>query len=195
MCIKKAYKKHGYKQPVLIILLTLLISACSTVQEAEIQSGREQRDTMADQALAAMIKQNPALKESVDAAPAYMIVDMKLTKVPIVGAGAGQGVFINKQSGKRTYVDVKRLDLGGGVGARVFKIMLVFEDEAIVPKWENGTWEFQAGVEASAGDMAAEGASGDDTGFSMHTLAEAGASATATARAIRIKVNRELTNY
>jgi len=44
----------------------------------------------------------------------------------------------------------------------------------------NGTWEFQAGVEASAGTAAAEGASGAlIEGYTVHVLADGGASATA----------------
>ena len=71
---------------------------------------------------------------------------------------------------------------------------MVIETQEILDRFENGTWEFQAGVEASAGTAAAEGSSGSlNEGFQLHVLSDGGASATATARVIRIKVNSELT--
>ena len=58
----------------------------------------------------------------------------------------------------------------------------------------DGIWEFQAGAEASAGTASAEGSSSNlNPGFTMHVLSDGGASATVTARVIRIKVNKELT--
>ena len=59
---------------------------------------------------------------------------------------------------------------------------------------QNSMLRLQAGDEASAGSSAAQGSSaGEDKGFTMHILAEGGASATATARVIRVKVNKDLT--
>ena len=53
-----------------------------------------------------------------------------------------------------------------------------------------GTCEFQAGVDASAG-TAAEGSSGGSSeGFTVHVLSDDGA--TATARVVCIKVNKNL---
>ncbi|MFV2005318.1 MAG: hypothetical protein ACC650_08915, partial [Gammaproteobacteria bacterium] len=72
--------------------------------------------------------------------------------------------------------------------------MLVNTPDAL-ERLEGGVWEFQAGVEASAGTAAAEGSSGAlNQGYTVHVLSDGGASATATARVIRIKVNSELTD-
>ena len=60
-------------------------------------------------------------------------------------------------------------------------------------RMEGNIWEFQAGAEASAGTVSAEGSSGDmNAGFTMHVLSDGGASATVTARVIRIKGNIKL---
>ena len=72
--------------------------------------------------------------------------------------------------------------------------MLIVESQDLFDRLKDGTWEFQAGAEASAGSVSAEGSSSDlNSGFSMYVLSEGGASVTVTARAIRTKVNRELT--
>jgi lipid-binding SYLF domain-containing protein len=101
--------------------------------------------------------------------------------------------MIEKNTQNRYYFNITRADLGGGVGARGFKILFIFKTQEIVDAWKTGTWKSMAGAEASAGTASAEGAAGGD-GFSMHILSEAGASATATARVMRVKLNKELTN-
>ena len=60
---------------------------------------------------------------------------------------------------------------------------------------KDGTWEFQAGAEASAGTVSAEGSSSNlaNKGFTTYVLSDGGASATVTARVIKISVNHELT--
>jgi hypothetical protein len=62
-------------------------------------------------------------------------------------------------------------------------------------RFDGGTWEFQTGVEASVGSASAEGSSGArNESYTVHVLSDGGASVTATARIIRIKINEELTN-
>jgi len=90
---------------------------------------------------------------------------------------------------------VTRFDLGGGWGARSFKALLLFNTEEMVARMESkNIWEFQAGAEASAGTASAEGSSSDlNAGFTMHVLSDGGASATVTARVIRVQVDSALT--
>ena len=149
---------------------------------------------MAATAIAGLIEQDPALQQKLDASLGYAVTNMKVTKVPIVGAGGGEGVYLNKKTGKRTYFTVSRFDIGGGWGARSYKGLLVMTSQEVLDRFDGGTWEFKAGVEAYAGTAAAEGSSGAlNEGYTVHVLSDGGASATATARVIRIKVNSELT--
>lgn len=65
----------------------------------------------------------------------------------------------------------------------------------MLDKLHNDTREFQPDVEASAGTAAAAGSTGTLAEvYTVHILADGSASATATARVIRIKVNSELMN-
>lgn len=124
---------------------------------------------MAVTAIAGLVEKEPALQQQIDDSQGYAVANMKVTKVPVVGAGGGEGVFVNNKTKKRTYFTVSRFDIGGGWGVRSYKVLMVIETPEILDRLERGTWEFQASVEASAG------------------------TATATARVIRIKVNRALT--
>ena len=163
-----------------------------TVKEKD--DKRAALNLMAETAIEGLLATDAGLQDKIDSSLAYAVANMKVTKVPIVGAGGGEGVYINKQTNKRAYFTVSRFDIGGGWGARSYKVLMLINNEEMIERMAGGTWEFQSGVEASVGTAAAEGSvRASDAGFTLHLLSDGGASATATARVIRIKVNSELT--
>ena len=179
----------------LFICMLFAFTGCSTMTVAEKNEKRSALDAMADTAIAGLIEQDANIKTEMDQSIGYSVANMKVTKIPLVGAGGGEGVLVNKKTNKRSYFTVKRFDIGGGWGARSYKLLIVINSQEILDKLENGTWEFQAGAEASVGTAAAEGSSSDlNEDFSSYVLSDGGASATVTARFIRIKINNELTN-
>jgi vacuolar-type H+-ATPase subunit F/Vma7 len=182
------------KTRVFFLVMLFSLAGCSTMTTTEKQQKRIALDEMANETVVALVAQDADIQKKLDESLAYAVADMKLTKVPIVGAGGGEGVFIDNSTQKRIYFTVNRFDIGGGWGARAYKVLLLVESQEILDRVIDGTWEFQAGAEASAGSVSAEGSSSDlNEGFSMYVLSEGGASATVTARVIRTKVNRELT--
>jgi hypothetical protein len=179
----------------IILLSVLAVVGCTSMSVSEKEAKRNELDAMATKAIAGLVEQDEALQQKIDDALGYAVANMKVTKVPIVGAGGGEGVFVDKKTKKRIYFTVSRFDIGGGWGARSYKILMLVNTPGAIEKLQGGTWEFQAGVEASAGTAAAEGSSGAlNEGYSVHVLSDGGASATATARVIRIKINSELTD-
>ena len=182
------------KESLALLMIMLLVTAgCSTMTAAEKMQKRGELDAMAEAAIAGLIEQDLEIKTEIEQSLGYAVANMKLTKVPVVGAGGGEGVFVNKQTGQRTYFTVSRFDIGGGWGVRSYKALIVFESQKVMERAKDGVWEFQAGAEVSAGAAGAEGSSSDlNKGFSMHVLSDGGASATVTARVIRTKVNKKL---
>jgi len=181
------------KNIILLLAVLFIITSCSSLTVDEKKTKIAELNKMEKQAVAVLIKKNPSIKQELKKSVGYALANMKVTKVPIVGVGGGEGVFVNLKTGKRAYFTVSRFDIGGGWGARAFKVLIVIETQKILDSVRNGVWEFQAGAEASAGTASAEGSSGTlNTGYKVHILSQGGASATATARVIRIKVNKEL---
>lgn len=181
----------------LFILLCMLfvITACSSMSISEKETKRAELDEMAAKAIAGLVDEDITLQKQIDDSLGYAVANMKVTKVPIVGAGGGEGVYFDKEIDKRTYFTVSRFDIGGGWGARSYKILMIINSPDAAERLQDETWEFQAGVEASAGTAATEGSSGAlNTGYTVHVLSDGGASATATARVIKIRVNAELMN-
>jgi len=182
------------KKILILIALLFLLVACSSMSVSEKESKRAELDEMAATTIAGLVEKDATLQQKINDSLGYAVANMKVTKIPIVGAGGGEGVFVDKETKHRSYFTVSRFDIGGGWGARSYKILMLVNTPGAAERLKSGTWEFQAGVEASAGTAAAEGSSGAlNEGYTVHVLSDGGASATATARVIRIKVNSELT--
>ncbi len=195
MMIIKRIKRNEKIQALLICML-FVIAGCSTMTVTEKDQKRSELDAMAETAIAGLIEQDANVKTEMDKSIGYAVANMKLVKVPLIGAGGGEGFFVDKKTNKRTYFTVKRLDIGGGWGGRSFKLLIVVYSQEILDRLGSGTWVFQAGAEASVGKAAAEGStSALKKDFNVYVLSDGGASATVTARVIRIKVNSELANH
>lgn len=133
-----------------LLLLFAGATACSTMTATEKEQKRNALDQMANTTAAALNENNPEIQTKIKNAFAYSVANMKQTKAPIVGAGGGEGVFIDKKTQQHTYFTVSRFDVGGGWGARSYKILLIVESEEVFDRLKDGSWEFQAGAETSA---------------------------------------------
>jgi len=176
-----------------ILLLIFMLGACASMSSSEKAARRQQLNRMAEETITALVAKDPELQQEIERSLAWAVADIKLTKIPIVGAGGGEGVFFNKDKHRRVYFTVSRFDIGGGWGVRVYKALILINSPEVLKRIKGGVWEFQAGAEASAGTATMEGAAGaNNTGYSIHILSKGGASATVTARVIRLKPNSKL---
>ncbi len=174
----------------LCLLALLLLTGCATLPDDE----RAELDRMAEKTINRLTEKNPQLEGKLDACLGYLVADKKVVKIPMIGTGGGQGVVVDKTTGQRTYVKLSRIEVGGGWGARNYKVLLLLNDEKRLKKALTGTVVYEFGAEASAGKAALEGSSGqlqDEKGYEVYTLSEGGASATFTLRAIRLKPYRD----
>lgn len=176
-----------------IIFLQLGVSGCTSVPGETEDEQVETIDALIERTLSDLYKQSPETKKEIAQSVGYIVMNNKVTKVPMVGAGAGYGVAINTKTDERTYLRMARFDVGGGWGARSVRPVLIFQDEAIFKDFIDGKWEAQAGAEAAAkaGDAGVAGGAGSgnliNKGYSIYMITDAGVSATATAGIIRVK--------
>ena len=141
--------------------------------------------------LARLVKEHPQTKQELADSAGYFVAEQKIVKVPMIGAGGGAGVVVEKATGKRSYLRIPEVQFGAGWGGRAEKIVLVFQDKDKLRDLADGKWHagIQAEAAAKAGDVGAAG-SGSTTdlmkkGFSTYVLTDAGVSATATIAVLR----------
>ena len=106
---------------------------------------------MARNTITQLLERDERLTKAFDESLAYMVVDMKVTKIPAVGVGGGEGVLFMKAENKPTFYRVQRFDLGAGWGARSYKALVLVSSQNIMEKLKEGLWVFDIGGEASAG--------------------------------------------
>jgi len=181
------------KTPALLVgLLALAAGGCASIPGKTGEEQAENIDALVERTLADLQKQAPATKEAIAGSVGYVVMSNKITKIPFVGAGAGYGVAIETATGKKTYLEMSRLDVGMGWGARSLRPVAIFTDAKVFKDMTDGEWEAQAGAEAAAkvGEGGAAGGAGGapgTKGYTMYVITDAGVSATATAGVIHLK--------
>lgn len=103
-----------------LLPLIFLIAGCSSMTVSEKEQKRSELDTMAKETIASLVEQNSNIQIQIDDAMAFAVADMKLTKVPVVGGGGGEGVFVDNSTQKHVYFTVTLFDIGGGWGVRAY---------------------------------------------------------------------------
>ena len=138
-----------------VYLLLAITCGCASLSVSD----RAQLDQMAEQTVIQLEKKHPGLQQHLEELPGYLVVDMNVLKVPVIGGGGGRGVVIETASGKHTYVKVMRMEIGGGWGGRAYKVLLAFKDPELLESVRTGKWIYQMGAEASVGKKGVEGSS------------------------------------
>ncbi len=178
----------------ILLFFVFVISGCASIPG---ETGKEQSetiDTLVERTLHDLYEQEPKSKEEIGNSIGYAIMSNKITKIPIFGAGSGYGVAINNKTGEKTYLKMIRFDIGGGLGARRVRPVMIFQSEKKFKDLTDGVWSTNVGAEAAAKvkDGGASGGRGSGSspggkGYSIYFITDSGVSATITVGVIRVK--------
>lgn len=180
--------------PLITVFLAFIVIACAGPGGTKTEK-LDYFATLEKEALAQLSEQSPEVMKELEESVGHAVIEETVLKVPIVGAGVGSGVVVEKATGKRSYLKINRLDLGLGWGAKSFKLIMIFHDLEALRDLADGKFGGGVGAEAAAkaGDVggAAEGSSAQrEEGYSLYALTDSGVSATVT---IRLMVARPYT--
>ena len=177
----------------IVTVLLLGLSGCASVPGDTREEQILTIDELVETTLSDLYKQELATEDDILKSAGYVIMNNKITKIPLVGAGSGYGVGIHSMTKERTYLKMGRFDVGGGWGARSVRPVIIFSDEKVFKEFIDGDWSANAGAEAAAkvGDVGVSGGAGSDSaakdkGYTIHMITDAGVSATVTAGVIRV---------
>jgi lipid-binding SYLF domain-containing protein len=175
----------------LAALLTFTAGTAWAQSDAKAEQRRLEIDTTAQNTLDQLFKEQPSAHELYDRAAGYAV--FTATKAGfIISGGGGNGVVIDKPSGKRTYM---RMGLGGiglGVGAQRYALVILFENAAHLEKFMKGGWDSSATAEAAAGKEGVAARSSFIDGTAFYQLTEKGLMAHADVTGTRFWVNEDL---
>lgn len=175
-----------------LVLLIAGLSGCASIPGKTEAAQVKTIDDLVDRTLPDLYKQDPGTKEEIAHSVGYAIMENDIVKVPVFGEGSGYGVAINNKTGERTYITMKRFDIGGGDGGRIVRPVVIFQSEQKFKDFTEGAWSVGAGAEAAAkvGTTGAAGGAGSgdasDKGYTIHMITDSGVAATATVDIIHV---------
>jgi hypothetical protein len=170
-----------YARFAVVALALAVLAGCASLSPEEREARRAELDQMGDKAVAGLLETKPELRDVFDKSVGYVVIDMKVTKIPVFGVGGGYGVVVDKRTNTRSYINESRFEVGGGLGAQRFKVIVAFDDGKLLDRAASGAWHYQAGAEAGAGASSTEGhVAKSDKGYHAFKIAEGGAVATVT---------------
>ena len=104
----------------------------SSLSPAEVAKERKEILTMRDATLKRLYKVKPAIREEIAKADGYAVFDSNQANIILLVAGSGSGVLVDNATGQNTFMKMKRLGTGPGVGFKKYKQVLVFKSRKLV---------------------------------------------------------------
>jgi lipid-binding SYLF domain-containing protein len=138
---------------------------------------------MRDQALADLYKGRPEAEAKIKKAAGYAVFDSGGIHLLLLATSRGNGVAVDKASGKPVYMKMKQIGAGPGLGVKDYRVIAVFQKAATLKKFMDSGWSFGGEADASAktknegGAASSSGAAGD---LEIYTLTKKGIALQAT---------------
>lgn len=177
----------------LLALFLLALNACTSIPVEQREERRDQIDADAAETIELLRENNPGFQQAYEGSAGYFTARISSATVAVVGGGKGIGVLVDRKSGHRSYMDVKRFDLGAGLGAREYRVLFLAEDEEALENIRSGKYFKGLATEMAAGQSGGTGGYVFGGGRAFY-ISDTGASIAATARVARISVNADLTD-
>ncbi len=172
----------------------IVMSFCA-LGAALAQDGAEQRrqkiDLNATSTLEALFGQRGQSRELYEQAAGYAV--FSATKAGfVVSGGRGTGVVVDKESGARTYMRMITGGVGLGIGAQKYDLILLFQTDARLNDFVNGSWDASTSAQAAAGNDGVGVASTFVDGVAVYQITDTGLMAWADVSGTRFRVLRDL---
>lgn len=179
----------------LVILAAMFaISACATTTPQQQEQTKQALQSQSSNTLNALIHSEPSAQHAYDKSVGYFVGSISGGQFAIIGGGLGSGLLINKADNTHTYMKINRYDLGPGISAGSYKVIVFFYNEQAMREFSLGKRYHTIGAEASVGNMAAMSSTNAIDNADIFFIDGTGGAATVTMRSVKVSVNTELTD-
>lgn len=148
-------------------------AAAKTKEEKQAELRKKAHDT-----LARLYKARPPAQAAIKKAAGYAVFNSAGVKILVAGGGKGQGIAVDNRTQKVTYMKMREVQAGLGMGVKKFSTIFVFETKSALENFINSGWEFggQTTAAAKSGDGGGsyQGAASVSDGVWMYQLTDKG---------------------
>jgi lipid-binding SYLF domain-containing protein len=160
-----------------IAVASIVLCAFTVVAKTKEEKQAEARKK-AEATLQRLYKAKPSAQAAINKAAGYAVFNNGGAKILVAGAGKGSGIAVNKATKKVTYMKMREIQAGFGMGVKKFSTIFVFENAKALENFINSGWEFGGQTTAAAktgdGGGSMQGAVSVSEGVWMYQLTEKG---------------------
>ena len=168
----------------LSLAFSSLLVACASPTGKTKAEKREFVTKMHDSVIRKFDSTLPGIKDDRKKAKGYAVFSNTSVTVLFAGGGGGYGLAVENKGDKRTFMRCSSANLGLGLGAKDYNMLVLFNTETAFQKFLMGTWKFGGSAEASAKDGIKGGSANAGTSFHkdvvVYSMTSKGAIAKAT---------------
>jgi lipid-binding SYLF domain-containing protein len=169
-----------------MLAIATIFLVAPTSHAATKDEQRAEVKKVSNETLQRLYKVQPSAKAAIDKSAGYATFSNFGIKILVAGSGKGQGIAINKKTGKETYMKMLEAQAGLGFGVKKFRLVWVFETPAAFDNFVNSGWEAstQATAAAKKGDQGAwaSGAVSVSPGVWLYQITDEGLALELTAK-------------
>jgi lipid-binding SYLF domain-containing protein len=154
------------------MLLSTLTVLAKTKEEKQAEARKK-----ADATLQRLYKTKPSAQAAIKNAAGYAAFNSGGAKILIAGAGRGSGIAVNNKTKKVTYMKMREIQAGLGMGVKKFSTVFVFETADALQKFINSGWEFggqSTAAKTGDGGGSLQGAISVSPGVWMYQMTDKG---------------------
>ena len=107
----------------------------SDVSSVEVATKRDVLLKMRDEALEDFYATKPEIKEELTKAVGYAVFDASQVNIVLFVGGMGGGVLVENGTGKETFMKMRRVGTGPGIGYKTFRQLIVFKDRSLLDQF------------------------------------------------------------
>lgn len=155
------------------------------------ESKRLKIDDMSNLVRDKVLANDPKAQDLYDSAYGWAAFDNLKVAFGISG-GAGNGVAVNKKSGKRTYMKMGTGGIGLGLGGQSYQVLFFFQNRQSFERFINEGWTADASAQAAAGTEGANARTGFVNGVAVWQMTEKGLMASADVSGTKYWINKKL---
>ena len=108
----------------LIMTAGLSLNGFQALADESVEEKREEVRKMAAETLAKLYELQPSAKTAIEQSAGYAVFSNFGLKILVLGSGKGEGIVVNKQTGKETFMKMLELQAGLGLGVKRFSVVL-----------------------------------------------------------------------
>ena len=170
---------------VFLMACIINLAACASMGTGTTADKQQAILKMKDDVLTQLFKEKPYTRAQVESSEGYAVFSNANLNLLFVAAGTGYGMVKNMSTGKITYMNMAEGGVGLGLGAKDYRIVMVFHTKAAMNQFIETGWTFGGNADAAA-KASDKGASIEGEAYygdvTVHTFTESGLAIQATVK-------------